>query len=76
MCQNLEEISKNFEELELMLEYAIKTNSYLEVFAELMTKITTQALDKDLKVIRNPLDNLPVNMPQNIRYELERILEI
>ena len=57
-------------------DYAIKKNSYLEVFAELMTKITTLSLDKNLKVIKNPLDNLPKNMPPNIQYELERILEI
>ena len=57
-------------------KYAIISNSMLELFAELMTKITTMSLDKDLKVIKNPLDNLPKDLPNDVKYELERIMDI
>jgi len=60
----------------LIGKYAIKSGSMLELFAELMTKITAEALDKDLKVIKNPLDNLPKDMPKEIKFELERIMDI
>ncbi len=56
--------------------YAIEENSLLEVFAELMTKITTDSLDKNLNVIKNPLDNLPKDLPEKVKFELERTLDI
>ena len=72
--RDLSEVPKEFKKY--VGRYAIKSNSMLETFAELMTKITTEALDKDLNVIKNPLDNLPKNMPKDIKYELERLLDI
>lgn len=56
--------------------YAIRTNSYLELLAELMTKITTLSLDKDLNVVKNPLDNLPKDLPKEVKCELEKFLDI
>ena len=57
-------------------EYAVKPNSMLEMFAELMTKITTLSLDKKLNVIKNPLDNLPNNLPKEVKNILEDLLDI
>ena len=57
-------------------KYAIKSSSMLELFAELMTRITAEALDKDLRVVKNPLDNLPKDLPKDVKYEFERIIDI
>ena len=48
----------------------------LEVFAELMTKITAESLSKDLKVIKNPMDNIPKDFPELYKKETEKILNI
>ncbi len=56
--------------------YAFFSRSMLEVFAELMTKITAEALDKNLRVIKNPLDNIPKDFPKEYKKEVEQILKI
>jgi len=57
-------------------KYSVAEGSLFEIFAELMTKITTQSLDKNLNVIKNPLDNLPNDLPKFFRKFLENTLNI
>lgn len=56
--------------------YAVFSCSMLEVFAELMTKITAESLNKDLKVVKNPMDNIPKNFPKIYKNEIEKVLNI
>lgn len=56
--------------------YAVFSRSMLEVFAELMTKITADSLNKDLKVVKNPMDNIPKDFPEFYKKQIEMILNI
>lgn len=56
--------------------YAVFSRSMLEVFAELMTKITAESLDKNLNVIKNPKDNIPKDFPEPYKKEIEKLLNI
>ena len=56
--------------------YAAYSNSVMEIFAELMTKITAEALDKNINVIKNPLDNIPKELPKFYKLKTEEILNI
>ena len=57
-------------------QYSAETGSLLEMFAEVMTQITTKSLNKNLKLVNNPLDYLPKNMPRFLRRFIEENLEI
>ena len=57
-------------------KYAVFSRSMLEVFAELMAKITAEALDKDLNVVKNPMDNIPKEFPNVYKKQIEEILKI
>lgn len=74
LTQSLLGVSSNV--VKFIGNYAFFSRSMLEVFAELMTKITTEALNKDLKVIKNPLDNIPKDFPKEYKHEIEKILKI
>jgi len=56
--------------------YAASSRSMFEVFAELMTRITVEALDKNINVIKNPLDNMPKKLPYFYKRKIEEILNI
>lgn len=56
--------------------YAAKSDSLLEMFAELMSGITTKSLDKNLNVIKNPLDNIPKDCPKFVKDMVEETLNI
>ena len=57
-------------------KYAVFSRSMLEVFAELMAKITAEALDKNLNVVKNPMDNIPKNFPESYKKQIEEVLNI
>ena len=56
--------------------YAANSFSLMEIFSELMTKITVEALDKKVNVVKNPMDNLPKKLPDFYKKEIEEILNI
>ena len=56
--------------------YAASSRSMFEVFAELMTRITVEALDKKINVIKNPMDNMPKKLPKFYKTKIEEILNI
>lgn len=57
-------------------EYAVSERLISEVFAETMSKIVAESLDKNLNIIKNPLDNIPKNFPSKIKKFLEKTLEV
>ena len=56
--------------------YAAFSHSLMEVFAELMTKLTVKSLDSKLNVTKNPLDNMPQDLPKSVTIHLEKFLGI
>ena len=60
----------------LIGRYAANSRSMMEVFAELMTQMTVKSLDKDLNIIKNPLDNLPKDLPAVYKKKVEKILNV
>lgn len=57
--------------------YAVETEcSSAEIFAELMAKITAMSLDKNLNVTKNPLDNMPKDLPKSVTDMVEELLNI
>ena len=54
-------------------KYAWIQGNMHELIAELLTKITVNSLDKNLNIIKNPLDNLPKDIPLIVREQLERV---
>ena len=55
---------------------AASSRSMFEVFAELMTRITVEALDKKVNVVKNPMDNMPEKLPKFYKNKIEEILNI
>ena len=60
----------------LVSKYAGNSCLYSEFFSELMTKITIKSLDSKLRPVKNPLDNIPRELPASLRKYIERTLNV
>lgn len=60
----------------LISDYAAEYCFKSEIFAELMSMITAKSLDRKLNPTKNPLDNLPKNLPLCIKNMVEELLNI
>ncbi len=60
----------------LIGRYAASSNSLIEIFAELMAKITVESLNKNLQIVKNPLDNIPKDLPFSIKLKIEELLKV